>query len=240
MVSACNAWVACLPDRETTRLRTLRCELRCVTEADAHALFAAARSPEFARWLSWDAPSSVEPLVERFRQQRRAWYAGDTFSFSAHALSSDVVVGGVELKPDPLQPRRGCLNVGYWIHPEHQGKGLATELVAAVVQFGFSLGCDEIVAGVGLENAASHRVLQKLGFIEFERAERCSPSKAFPNVRYRLAASATSNASEPRARATAREPRAATSASDAEQRTSSCGGLAADEEPTRSGRRVLH
>ena len=188
MASAVHPWIERLPHRDTTRLLTPRCELRCVTEADGHALFTATLTPEFARWLSWEAPASAEPLVERFRGQREAWYSGETFSFSAQTRASGRVIGGVELKPDHVQPRPGRLNLGYWIHPNYQGQGLATEIVPEVLRFAFSLGCDEVVAGVGVENAASHRVLQKLGFVEFERAQVCSAVKSFPNVRYRLSA----------------------------------------------------
>jgi RimJ/RimL family protein N-acetyltransferase len=59
---------------------------------------------------------------------------------------------------------------GWWIAPERQGEGLATEAGAASVRHGLGeLGFDRLVS-IALEgNLASRRVMAKLGFRLHER-----------------------------------------------------------------------
>ena len=57
----------------------------------------------------------------------------------------------------------------YTINPIYWGQGLATEAAIAVLQWGFdTLKLKQIVAVTGAENAASQRVLQKLG-MEYQK-----------------------------------------------------------------------
>jgi RimJ/RimL family protein N-acetyltransferase len=64
-------------------------------------------------------------------------------------------------------------DVGYILHPDHWGQGLATEAVEAVVRHVFSRRALEVVtADVDPENAASIRLLEKLGFVRTGFAER--------------------------------------------------------------------
>lgn len=56
-------------------------------------------------------------------------------------------------------------HLGYWIDEEHQRRGYMTEAVRAVVRFAFDvLGLHRVQAAVMPHNAASLRVLEKLGF----------------------------------------------------------------------------
>lgn len=63
--------------------------------------------------------------------------------------------------------------IGYLLHPDHWGKGLATEALTAVIAHLFAAHpVADLIAEVDPRNLASLRVLQKLGFIETGRAER--------------------------------------------------------------------
>lgn len=54
--------------------------------------------------------------------------------------------------------------LGYWIAREHWGQGYATEAGAAVLQIAATLGYSRVMAMHFLDNPASGRVLEKLGF----------------------------------------------------------------------------
>lgn len=59
----------------------------------------------------------------------------------------------------------GCRQLGYWVAPEHHGKGYGSEAVAQLVRYCFE--CTTIVrlqAQVLPDNPASIRVLEKAGF----------------------------------------------------------------------------
>ena len=61
---------------------------------------------------------------------------------------------------------------GWWIAPEWQGRGLATEAGRAAVRFGFeTLGVGRLVSICIEENVASRRVMAKLGFEKLTEVE---------------------------------------------------------------------
>jgi [ribosomal protein S5]-alanine N-acetyltransferase len=73
-------------------------------------------------------------------------------------------VGWVELAK-LSQPRRDDLAIGYEFGPEHWGRGYATEAARCVLDYAFTeLEVDRLAAIARPENAASLRVLEKLGF----------------------------------------------------------------------------
>ncbi len=175
-----------------TSFLTARCIVRRVEPNDAAALFEAARTNGFSRWLSWDPPDDVRTIANKFRRQHKAWARGEVFSFTAVLQDDGTIVGGADLKPDRFEPHPREFNLGYWTHPRHQGSGYAGEFVAGVVEWAFEeLGARRLIAGVGLDNIASHRVLRRLGFTPFERKSVCSSTKAFENIRYELRAKAS-------------------------------------------------
>lgn len=77
-------------------------------------------------------------------------------------------VGCCGLKP---ADEPGAVELGYYLRPEHWGRGIAREAAAAVVAFAFDrLGVVRITAGHHPENHASGKVLTGLGFVYTHRA----------------------------------------------------------------------
>ncbi len=58
----------------------------------------------------------------------------------------------------------GAVELGYWIARPHWGQGFATEAGAALVEIARALGLRALEASHFLDNPASARVLEKLGF----------------------------------------------------------------------------
>lgn len=72
------------------------------------------------------------------------------------------LVGRVDLIP--YEP--GCWGLGYWLGNSSTGRGLATAGCGALIEYARSqLGATDIYAGVTKGNAASEKVLARLGFI---------------------------------------------------------------------------
>ena len=64
-------------------------------------------------------------------------------------------------------------DLGYWVDVEHQGRGVATAAVRAVLAIAFDrLGLHRVQAGTLVHNTASRRVLAKNGFAEIGFAPR--------------------------------------------------------------------
>jgi RimJ/RimL family protein N-acetyltransferase len=58
----------------------------------------------------------------------------------------------------------GAVEMGYWIATSHWGRGFATEACAALIEIARALGLDQLHASHFIDNPASARVLDKLGF----------------------------------------------------------------------------
>jgi RimJ/RimL family protein N-acetyltransferase len=60
--------------------------------------------------------------------------------------------------------------LGYWLGKPYWGRGYVSEAAAAVVEYAFGwLNQPALVAGYFVDNPASGRVLEKLGFVETHR-----------------------------------------------------------------------
>jgi len=58
----------------------------------------------------------------------------------------------------------GAVEMGYWIARPYWGRGFATEACSALVEIARTLGLARIEGSYFVDNPASGRVLQKLGF----------------------------------------------------------------------------
>lgn len=96
------------------------------------------------------------------------WYAleSEDSGASPHgpAASPLTLVGSAGFKGPP--DREGTVEIGYSVLPGHEGRGLATEMTAALVEWAARQGARIVHAEVRPDNPASARVLQKLGFRE--------------------------------------------------------------------------
>ena len=75
---------------------------------------------------------------------------------------SGKVIGCIGLDQDAS--RAEAAELGYWIAREHWGQGFATEAGRAVIEIARVLGYGEVIASHFLDNPASGKVLEKIGF----------------------------------------------------------------------------
>ncbi|HEX9891762.1 MAG TPA: GNAT family protein [Actinomycetota bacterium] len=150
-------------------LRTDRLELWPVEERWAQALWEAAEASllEISPWMPWARRASRRETQRFCGASRAAWSEGRTFDFVWLDGGRVVGAGGVEFH----DPDTRCGEVGYWVRTDAAGNGLGTEGTAAMVRFGFEqVGLHRVELKAGVENRASRRVAEKLGFtLEAER-----------------------------------------------------------------------
>lgn len=66
-----------------------------------------------------------------------------------------------------IQPENYRAEIGYMILPQYHGKGIATEAIKAVVEYGFEeMQLHSVEAIIDPENQASEKVLLKSGFVK--------------------------------------------------------------------------
>lgn len=142
-------------------IRTPRLTLRPARPDDLEAIHAVLSDPRAVRW--WSTPP--HETVAQTRDWLDAMIAGTDagLDFVVEFEGRAVGKAGFFAPPD----------VGYILHPDVWGRGLATEAVAAVLGRLFeATDHPAATADVDPENAASIRLLEKLGFVRTGFAER--------------------------------------------------------------------
>lgn len=148
----------------TPTLQTERLRLRPFTSADDDALFRLHSSDRVLRY--WDSP----PWVDRTRAERflatcvRMAEEETGVRLAVDLLSDSAFIGWCALSRWNQEHRSASL--GYCFDDAAWGRGYATESGRALLQWGFdTLNLNRVQAEADTRNAASARVLEKLGFV---------------------------------------------------------------------------
>jgi RimJ/RimL family protein N-acetyltransferase len=168
------------------RLRTERLVLRRSLPDDAGAIAAYRSDPQVHRYQGW-ARTDVEGVRAEIEEMapRQPGEAGGWVQFSVEERGSHALVGDVGMSPADGEP--GVIKVGYTMDPAYQGRGYATEAVAALVAFAFdALGAEVVRAFASAENIPSIRVAEKVGMRLVERFERTDGTETWQGVRYEI------------------------------------------------------
>jgi RimJ/RimL family protein N-acetyltransferase len=129
---------------------------------EADRFFDMHRRPEVAAWIGGrpmtdpnDAITLIDSYTKRLAVDQR---------FGAWAVverSSGIPAGTVLLKP--LPDGDGEIEIGWHLHPDGWGRGLATEAGRALLKRGLANGLDEVWAVTHPDNQRSIAVCRKLG-----------------------------------------------------------------------------
>jgi RimJ/RimL family protein N-acetyltransferase len=146
-----------------TDLHLSRLRLREWREDDWSAAHVYGSDPEVVRYLDW-GPNTEEETRAFIAASMRARQASPRIQYNLAVVlvESDEVIGGCRLWIESAEHRDA--SIGYSIAGAHWGRGYATEVARGLLRFGFeTLGMHRIWAIVEPENAASARVLEKVG-----------------------------------------------------------------------------
>jgi len=159
-------------------LATERLRLRPVCEDDVDALHALWTDPQVRRFL-WD-----DVVIDRATAAERVAASDASFAAASWGLWAIEpragggllgVAGLVEMDP-AVGPE-----IIYALHPDHQGRGHATEASLAVLAHAFeTLGFTRVPGRTDAPNRASARVLERLGMrFEGERLVHGNPHACY-------------------------------------------------------------
>jgi ribosomal-protein-alanine N-acetyltransferase len=150
----------------TFAIETPRLRLRVPWAEDIPFIFEATRHPGFNDGMVWDAPTTLQELEEPLRKALEAWRAGTAFTFSIIHRQTDEFLGRIAIRAghDDGSTVKGVWNIGFFLHPDHQGKGYMREAAGAVLRLGFEkLGATIVEAYYATWNKASESVLHAIG-----------------------------------------------------------------------------
>lgn len=143
-------------------MKSARLQLKLVREEDALEVAQVASLRVVSDcMISIPHPYPSDEAYRWTRLRLRGAETGECFSFRIDCALG--FCGVAELRDIDYEHDQGELS--FWLAPDKQGNGYATEAAAAVVAFGFlDRGLNRIVAFHMVRNKASGRVLSKLGF----------------------------------------------------------------------------
>lgn len=145
------------------QLTTDRLILREFQPSDWPAVLAYQSDERYLRYYAWTGrtPEAVQAFVRMFLEQQQA-QPRTRFQLAVTLKADGRLIGNCGVRLDA--PGSATGNIGYELDPDYWGRGYATEAARAIVHFGFAeLRLRRIWAECVAENAASARVLEKLG-----------------------------------------------------------------------------
>lgn len=120
-------------------------------------------------WMSWAIDEYTREDAAAFivrSAENRA--AGEVYSYGIFVAGAPVGTAGMERNEYP-----DVLEIGYWLHPAHTRRGLATAAATALVRQAFALAdIDRVEIVHDAANTTSGDVPWRLGFTEVERRNR--------------------------------------------------------------------
>jgi len=138
-------------------IETARCVIRPFTAEDIASFMAYRNNMAWMRFQGFKG-------LPREAYEAALLTAPDEVAGAQYALAlreSDHLIGDLYLKRE----RGGCW-IGYTVAPEYAGQGYAAEAVRAMLGWLAKSGIHKALAGVEPENAASIKLLERLGFVD--------------------------------------------------------------------------
>lgn len=149
-------------DEHVVAFETARLVVRRLRRDDLDEFARLCGDPEIIRYMDDGEPLSREQTATWIDITLKNYEIRGWGTFGITAKTSDRLVGFAGFARPPERP--GIVEIIYGFEPEAWGNGYATEVARGLIDFGFgACGMERIEATVDPENAASRRVLEKIG-----------------------------------------------------------------------------
>jgi len=140
--------------------------MRSLEKSDAAAVFAAVdgNRAHLRAWLPWvdstDSPAVTEGVIASWEKD----YANKT-DIVFGIFENDEYVGNMGLHSIKSANNSGM--IGYWLVENRQGRGIVSDCVRALMNFGFhELELNRIYINCAVENTKSRAIPERLGFVQ--------------------------------------------------------------------------
>jgi RimJ/RimL family protein N-acetyltransferase len=116
-------------------------------------------------WMPWaNKPQSSEDFEELARTFAAKWILREDLGVGIWPLDESRLLGGSGLHRIDWEVRK--FEIGYWIRPEEEGKGLVSETARLLCGLAFDrLGANRVFIRCSTNNARSAAVPKRLGFV---------------------------------------------------------------------------
>lgn len=146
----------------TPVLKTENFVIRAFEKKDLE-IFALYRSQEMvAKYQSWTS-YTFQDAIELFENMDYSTFGaeGNWYQLAISSYESDELIGDLAIHFIDSEQ----VEIGFTVSPQHQGKSVAAEVVASFLGYLFGeLNKHRVVATTDVDNIASYKLLEKLGF----------------------------------------------------------------------------
>ena len=148
-------------------------ELRTLIPENAEEIFSVIDKSRdnLRQWLPWidetKSPEDIRATIQRWEQNIKD-KSGYTFGiFQGGNYIGNIGVHNVNLISDSAQ-------IGYWLSPEWQGKGIMTDCVRALTDYAFNeLNLNSVHISCADANKKSRAVPERLNFVQEGALQEC-------------------------------------------------------------------
>jgi ribosomal-protein-alanine N-acetyltransferase len=145
------------------RLTTERLVLRRIQIEDAPALFSIYSDEESMRYYGNKPHQTLIDTEALIRKLQTLYASRRSIRWGVVFKDNDTLIGTCSLHH--FDEGYHCVQTGYELNRAHWGKGIMTEAMVTVLNFGFTdLGVHRIEAIIDIDNERSSKLLLKLGF----------------------------------------------------------------------------
>lgn len=136
-------------------------------------------------WMPWVANGyPPEAAAEFLASTVEGWANGTDFNYAIFASGRLAGAATLMARVGP-----GGLEIGYWLHPDHVGRGVATRAVSLLVAEAFRTGANRVEIVTDVANTRSAAIPKRLGFVVVDRRpsqEAITPGEDGLDVVWRL------------------------------------------------------
>ena len=157
--------------RDFPGLYTRRLKLRSFRHSDCQAVFDIFSLEIATRYYNLATMQTLSQASELVQRRIDAFYKGSGIRWGIVCKSQDgddTVIGSCGYAN--LNKNDRSVDLGYDLHPKYWNKGIMTEALTKIIDYGFSnkfsFPLNRIEALTYIEHTASVRLLKKLGFME--------------------------------------------------------------------------
>ena len=154
-------------------MKTERITLRPWLDTDAEALYQYASEPEVGLRAGWPPHKSEQESLEIIRT-----VFNNPTTWAIVWNETGEAIGAMGYGPScecSLPSREGEPTVGYWVGRPYWGKGICTEALRLMISYiRQTTNIKSLISGHFIDNPASGRVMEKCGFRDTGKLNRCS------------------------------------------------------------------
>ncbi|HAH53933.1 MAG TPA: N-acetyltransferase [Flavobacterium sp.] len=146
-------------------LETGRLYLRRVVKEDVNEIFALRSNQEIMKYIPRPLVKTLEDALAHIAMIDEKIENNEGINWAITLKNSSKLIGIIghyRIKPEHYRAE-----IGYMLLPDYQGKGIISEAIMEVVNYGFKvMNLHSIEAIIDPDNFASERVLLKNGFVK--------------------------------------------------------------------------